>query len=233
MAYLTSELISEAYYLADIVAEEEEIVSGNQMVIGLRLLNALIAMKTADKKLIPYFSFLTFPAIIGTEIYFIPNLIYPETVTFNLQQVRFSLDKTLRKKYFGNARIDGLTTLPGSSHIERTLGGCNLYLYPLPAETYPINIVGKFSLASVTLDQDLSLTLDAFYIEYLRFALAEYLCTNNSISMQPQAAKKLMQYEANITDVSPPDLSVSKKSSLNGDYIINWAYAAFGRGFWP
>ncbi len=233
MAYLTAELIADAYYLSGVVAEEEEIVSGNQIFTGLRLLNALLAIKTANYRMIPYFSLITFPAVIGQEVYFIPNLIYPESITFNLQQVRFSLDKTLRKKYFGNARIDGLTTLPGSSHIERTLGGCNLYLYPLPAAAYPLNVMGKFSLASVTLDQDLELTLDDFYIEYLRFALTEYICTNNTISMQPQAQKKLSEYEAIVTDVSPPDLTVSKKSSLNGQYYINWAYASLGRGYWP
>jgi hypothetical protein len=228
MAYLATQLISEAYYLAGVVARGQQTVTGQQASDGLRLLNALLAMKTANGRKVPYFSQYTTNAVIGQETYLIPNLIDSEAVTFNQQTIRFSMQEQNRKKYFGSARVNNIQSLPFNFHLERTKGGANLYLYFLPNDTYPITITGKFSLTKIaSLDTDLETTLDDFYIEYLRYALADYICNQYNLSFAPQSQTKLNEYEAIVTDVSPLDLTVTKLSSLQSGNGLNWAMVNF------
>jgi len=233
MAYPATLLITKAWYLSGIVSRELEQVSGDQITEGLDLLNALLAIKTANNRLIPYYQLYTLNAIVGQESYFIPNLISIESITFNIQTVRYSMLQQNRKIYFGAPRIDNIDALPFNWHLERTLGGSTFYLYFFPADTYPIKIFGKFSLSSVTLTTDLSTMLDAFYIEYLRYALAEYMCADYTISMPPQAQKKLDEYEDEIVDISPIDLSTTKISTLQKATGLNWGDVNIGRGWRP
>lgn len=227
MSYSVRKLITKSWYLSGIVGRSLNTVSGEQINDGLDLLNELLAFKTANNRLIPYFKPYQFNAIIGHESYFIPNLISIETITFNLQTVRFPMSNQSRKPYFGSGRVDGITSLPYSWHLEREKGGAVLYMYFLPQDTYPIKIVGKFSLAQVVLTEDLSATLDLFYISYLRYALAGYMCEDYGLSTPPETQMKLNEYEAIITDISPIDLSTQKLSTLQNGPNMNWAYVNF------
>ena len=231
MVYTTTQLITRSWYLSGIVSRELETVSGDQLSEGLDLLNAVLNIKTAQQRLIPYFTEYQFNAIIGQETYFIPNLIEVQTFTFNIGTVRYSTNKQGRVFYFGSGRVDNINSLPFNWHVERTLGGSNLYMYFLPYENLPCILWGKFSLADVTLDQDLSLTIEDFYIEYLRYALAEYMCQEYSITMQPQSYKKLNEYEEMIVDISPLDLQIKKISGLQTSTGYNYAFVNLGQGW--
>lgn len=234
MSYLVSELITNSWYLSGIVARNQETVTGDQMSDGFDLLNALLSFKTALQRLVPYFSQYQFNAVAGTETYFVPNLVKAETLVFYINNIRYSMFYQSRKVYFGNARVEGIQSLPFDWHIERCLGGANLYMYFLPQSNYPITLWGKFGLMEVTsLDQDLETTYDTFYIEYMRYALAEYMCSENNIEFQPQSQKKLNEYENIIMDISPMDLSVTKISTLQGETGINWGDVNIGKGWRP
>lgn len=231
MAYSVRKLITNSYYLSGIVARNQQTVTGQQITDGLDLLNDLLGIKTANNRLIPYFTQYTLTAVPGQEMYYIPNLIDSETVTFNQQTVRYSMLKQTRKKYFGSARVDNISALPFNWHLERTKGGANLYMYFLPASNYIVKITGKFGLSSVVLNADLEQIYDRFYIVYLRYALAEYMCAESNIVLPPQTQAKLNEIENIITDISPLDLSVSKLSSLQGKAGLNWANINIGRGW--
>lgn len=234
MAYLAAELITKAWYLSGIVSQDFETVGGARLAEGFDLLNALLAIKTANNRLIPYFTPYTTNAVVGQEAYFVPNLINAETITFNLQTIRFATLRQSRKQFFGSPRVDNITALPFNAHVERAKGGANIYFYFLPSDTYPIKVWGKFGLSSIaSLDTDLELTLDPFYIEYLRYALAEYMCADNNITLQPQNQAKLTEYENVITDISPIDLTVTKLSSLGSDRGINWGFVNLSGGWVP
>jgi hypothetical protein len=181
----------------------------------------LLAFKTVDQSKIPYYDKYDFTAITdsvpGTndEKYFIPGLIECETLTFTIGTVRYSMAPLARKEYFGRPRANNVRSLPYSYHIERAKGGANLYMYYLPSTTYPFEMYGNFSLKSVTLDQDLSLTLDDFYIEYLRYLLASYMCEFYEIDFPGSARARLASYESLMTDISPQDFSLQKLSTLS------------------
>jgi len=234
MAYLATELITRAYYLSGMVARDGEIVSGSQLNDGLSLLNDLIALKNANNRLIPYFTTYNLVADIGTENYFIPNLIYPESVTFILNEtVRIPLKIDSRKEYWGTVRVNDIVTIPFECNINRTIGGANFYIYPLPNDNYPIAINGKFGLISdINYHTDLSSVYDRLYIAYLRYALAEFICDENSVNLPPLSAKKLEQLEQRVIDLSPIDTTISKLSTLTRfNQIGGWGYVNLSGGW--
>lgn len=234
MAYTALKLINNAYYLSGIVARQLQTVSGQQVADGLDLLNDLLSIKTANNRLIPYYQLLTISEVIGQEGYFIPNLIGTSSVTFNIGTVRYAMYPQGRKDYFGQPRVDGIQSLSFSYHVERGLGGATIYVYFLPAAAYPLNIVGKFGLSQVAnTGVDLSLTYDRFYIAYLKYALAEYICEDNNIAFQEGSAQKLREYEGMITDISPYDFTMQKISTLQAQGGYTWAQVNLGGGWTP
>jgi hypothetical protein len=233
MAYTVTELLTRAYYLSQVVSRELEHVSGQQLEDALVWLNALLSLKSSNSNTIPYYSDYDFNAVAGQEEYFIPNLVQPETLTFNIGPVRYSTQPVGRKGYFGTGRVDNIASLPFNWHFERTLNGSNVFLYFVPNSNYPIKIWGRFGFDNVSLNQDLTLTYDEFYIDYLRYRLALRICSEFGIPMQPQAMAELSELEAAMTDVSPPDLTLTKYSTLQGSQGINWGDINIGKGWRP
>lgn len=231
MAYLVTQLIARSWYLSGIVSRRLQTVIGDQFTEGFQLLNALLAVKSFDKSLIPYYTKTTFNAVIGQEEYFIENLIGIETETFNLGTVRFGMTEETRTRYFAYPRVDNILSLPFMWHLEREKGGARLYIYFKPKEAYPITFVGKYGFLSVTINQDLQTVFDDFYIEYLRYALAEYMCSDYGITLQPQINQKLNEYEKKLKYVSPIDFSNNVRSTLVRAYPDMYAQANLGRGW--
>lgn len=233
MAYTALQLITNAWYLSGIVSRGLETVSGEQMSDGLFLLNSVLNIKQADTRLIPYYKRYDFSAVTGQEKYFIPNLLWIETFTFYIGSLRYGTNKQTRKRFWGSGRVENIQSLPFEWEAERTLGGTDLYIYFLPNQNFPLTIFGKFGLDDVTLNEDLSTAYDLFYLEYLRYALAEYMCSDYGITFQPQSYKKLQEYEHTLMDISPMDLTINKCSALQDVNPINYAYVNLSGGWWP
>jgi hypothetical protein len=232
-AYPASELITRAYFLSQVLARDLQTISGSQMDDGLYLLNALLDVKFSDLQLIPYYNNFQITTVQGQEMYFIPNLAEADTTTFNIGQVRFSMNELTRKEYFSTPRVDNLQALPFSYRYERCLGGTNLFLYFVPNQAYLVNIWGKFALSDVTLQQDLSLTYDLFYIEYLRFALAQYVCCEYGQTFPDTCEAKLKQIVKKLKSISPADLSITKRSFFTTNTTFDWQYVNLSQGWYP
>jgi hypothetical protein len=233
MPYTARKLITKAYYLSGIVSRQFQSVSGTQLTDGLELLNALMKMKGAQLSLIPYYQEYTFNAVSGQEKYFIDNLLEPELLTFYINDVRYSIHPVGRKDYFASPRADNVESLPDTWHYERSKGGCDIYLYFKPNENYPMMLWGKFGLDTVGADDDLLLVYDEFYIEYLRYALAEYICCEYQVQFNPQSAKKLNELKNSAKEISPRDLTTQKASFFERGPTVNYGYVNFGTGWSP
>jgi hypothetical protein len=233
MAYLASTLITRSWYLSKIVARNLQNVSGDQMNDGLDLLNFLLEFKSSDLHLIPYWTRFSFNLVANQEMYFIPNLVDVETMTFNIGTIRYSMLDVSRRTYFGAGRVDNISSLPYNYHVERTQGGSNIFIYFLPSQNFPANITGKFALTNVSLTTDLTTVYDNFYIEYLRHALMEYMCNEYNTPVPSGAARTLQKITEKLGDVSPPDLSMQKMSSLNTQTGLNYADVNLGNGWRP
>lgn len=232
MAYTTLQLITNAYYESGIVSRGFETVGGQQATDGLQFLNDLLQDKTVKNGLIPYYDKHNFTAVAGQEVYFIQDLIEIETFVFYIDTVRYQTENRARREYFGSSRADNIQSLPGSWHMERCFGGANLYMYFKPNTTYPLEIWGQFRLDAVVINQDLSLTLDRFYINYLKFDLAARLCTEYNYNIPPGVAKQLATYEGNISKKSGSmDLRLIKLSSLQRRGGINYSQVNLGHGW--
>lgn len=232
MAYTTLKLINNAYYESGVVSRGFETVSGQQANDGLDFLNDLLQDKTVENGLIPYYSEYDLTAVAGQETYFIEDLISIDTFVFYIDTVRYQTTNRQRRAYFGTSRADNIQSLPGSWHMERAFGGANLYIYFKPNEAFPMTIWGQFRLQEVSINQDLSLTLDRFYINYLKFDLAARICAEYNYSVPPGVAKALARYEDNISKKSGPmDLQIQKLSSLQRRGGINYGMVNIGHGW--
>ncbi len=216
MPYTTTQLVNESFYLSSVVSEEFETVSGYQLNEGIDLLNKLISFKAVDDRLIPFFTTYNFDATSSpsTEKYNIPGLIEVETLTFVWQTIRYPMQLLSRSEYFATGRANNISTLPSCYFIEKRLGGCDLYMYPLPNIDYTFEIHGKFRLVPVVQGENLLLKYDTFYIEYLRYALADYICQEYQIDNPAQNKMRLKEYESKLYDNSPIDFTMKKSSIL-------------------
>ena len=169
MAYTALQLINRSWVLSGIVARKLQTVDGSQVSDGLYLLNALLDVKFAsESRLVPYYQAYEGVFIPNQEKYFIPNLIMADTLTFVISTIRYSMLPLSRKLYFGTGRANTIASLPYNYRFERCEGGNNMYVYFLPQTNWSFEIWGKFGLTDVSLNTDLTLTYDGFYIEYLR-----------------------------------------------------------------
>jgi hypothetical protein len=234
MAYLTSELIADAYYTSSIVSREFETPTGGQMSDGLRLLNDVIADRTIDSGTIPYTTTLAFSAIAGQSQYFLANWIDIETFVFFINGIRFQTINQQRDEFFGSTRAININSLPFNWNFERGFGGGTLSLYFIPDVNYPLEIRGEQRLTSVTEFQDLSLTIDEFYRNFMLYLLTDRLCQYNSFKVPNDVARQLEKYFQWIKNKSNVmDLRQQKLSSLNGTGSINYAVINLSGGWQP
>jgi hypothetical protein len=243
MTYVVTQLITDAYYTSGIVGREFETISGSQLNDGLIFLNSLLAKKTADKGAIPYFMRYDNFMSPGVEMYYIPGLISVDTLTFFIPNnqpptppnnvVRYAIRKVDRKLYWGSPRANNIMSLPYIYTVERQFGGANIYFYFLPNTNYQYELWGLFSLMSVTLNQDLSLTIDQFYIDFLKFELAKRICVEFNFAFPPGPADELSNYQL-IIDQREQQMDLYQQTisplSNNADGL-SYAWANLGNGF--
>lgn len=233
MATTALQLITRSYYLSQIVSRSLQTVSGEQINDGLILLNELLAFKSTDVRLIPYYREFTFNADIGEQKYEVDNLLETDVLTFNIGDVRYSMYPTTRTTYFGQYRIDNIQSLPYRYRIERRVGGSDIYLYFSPSQAFVIKGWGKFALDQVELFTDMSLTYDSFYIEYLRYALAEYICSDWGSTFPDESKQKLKELTKKLMEVSPPDLSVNSANYFGSGIGLDWQMINLSGGWVP
>lgn len=250
MAYTAQQLITRSWYLSGIVSRNLQVVTGDQINDGLEMLNSLLDFKQIDTALIPYWQYIELAATPSEEFYFLPYVTAIESLTFNIDVVRYPMDSVTRRNYYGSARVDNISTLPFSWNFNRCIGGGNLALYFLPEQNYPLKMMVKIFLTNVTLQQDLTNVsesvpytfinssnqgYDTAYIEYLRYALARYMCSEYGIIFNPESEKILRSMERMLMFESPPDLSMKKTTILASDGQVgyNWGDVNIGRGWRP
>jgi hypothetical protein len=232
MSYTAQQLITRSFYLSGIIARNLQQPTGDQITDGLVLLNALLDFKQIEIEYIPYSTYNTsIVCVPGQEEYFIPNCAAIESVTFNIDVLRYPMDYVSPRNYFGSGRVDNISSLPYSWTYLREVGGGNLFMYFLPEGEYPLKILGKFFLTDVQLNTDLTLTLDTSYIEYLRYALAQYMCSEYGVGFNPESEKILISYKRKLMYLTPPDLSMEKSTILSDIPGFNYGDVNIGRGW--
>jgi hypothetical protein len=230
MVETARQLITDAFFLSGVISRDLQSISGAEIEAGLTQLNDILAVKRVDLDHIPYYELKTFNTVGGVEKYFVENMLKASTITFNLQTVRFSTSDRGRDDYFGSSRIDTLQTLPVSCHVERVFDGIDVYFYPIPDKAYPIKIFGKVWMDEVSLNDDLSTFFDRFYLVYLKYKLASYLCNTYGNTFPPQKQKELDSLEQMTADVSAKDMNIKKLSPFGKGRGVNWGIVNLWKG---
>lgn len=233
MPYPAAQLVSEAFYTSGIVSRAFQTVAGDEQNVGLQALNEILTDSVVDVDKIPYYTTsYNFNAVPGQEMYFIPGMSQLETLVFFIDSVRYQMRKNQRDYYFSTGRANNVESLPFNWHSELALGGMNLFIYFFPDIAYPMQATGLFSLTTVTLFQDLLLTFDQFYINYLQYATADRLCTKYNFEVPEAVRKQLLRYDQMIAGrASPIDMSVTKLSTLTNISSISYAQVNLGKGW--
>jgi len=220
MPYSARELIIDSYYLSGIVGKNYEFTTGDEINDGLTILNDFLGIKGADIKHIPYYTVYDGVFIINQAVYYIPNLVEMESMTFFLQNpaspgqssIRFQMNEQTREQYFAPPRAEHISTLPLTWHMERTTSGTNVHVYFLPNQAYKFQIVGKFSLSQTSLNQDLSTVYDDWYLRYLKYALAIWLCNFRTVTPSSLLKEIYEEMSQQLADVSPIDFTLRKQN---------------------
>lgn len=260
MAYTAQDLITRSWFLSGIVARNLQTPTGDQIYDGLQMLNDLLNFKQIETDLIPYWQYITFNAVPQQEFYFLPYVAEIETSTFNLGVVRYPMVSTSRTNYKGSSRVDNIYTLPFSYNYERGVGGGTFGMYFIPDQAYPMKMMAKIFLVDVDLTTDLQNVTESFnnvyavpnyttysfinnsiqgydtaYVEYLRYSLARYMCSEYGIEFNPQSERIFQSYQRKLMYESPPDLGMKKVSILYSDSNpgYSWADCNLGRGWRP
>jgi hypothetical protein len=226
------ELVNRSFYDSQIVGKNFNTATNDQVKDGIFYLNNLLAEKSADQSLNPYYKLYDFNAVAGQEEYFIENLINIETLTFVWQTVRYPSQEYSRVPYFGNFRANTVTTLPLTWHLEREYGGARIFLYPLPNEAYEFKLSGQFGLTQVSATTDLWTVYDRFYTDYLEKDLARTLCMVYGKDVPPYLDAAVKRCEKTLSNqISAPDLSTVKTSTLSCGGSINYAFVNLSNGW--
>jgi hypothetical protein len=248
MPYTAQELITRSLFLSGIVARNLQVPTADQITDGLYLLNALLDFKQIEVDLIPYYTYIEMPLVGGQEEYFLPFVALVESATFNIDVVRYPMESTSRRRYFASSRVDNISSLPFNWNFNRGQGGGTISVYFKPEANYPLKMMVKFFLTDVTLTTDLtnvSQTVpytflqtanqgyDTSYIEYLRYALANFICSEYGVMFNPESQKILTSYERKLMYIEPPDLTMIKSSILTQGMGYNWGDVNIGHGWRP
>lgn len=228
---LATQLINYAYVFSGIVGRGLNGVSNQQSADGLMLFNLLLGEMVLKPDYIPYYSMVNVNTVQGQEEYFLENVAEISTVTFTLDNVRYSLNPDNRRHYFGSPRANNISSLPFTVFWERTVGGSNLYLYFFPSQSLVINANCKLFLGNVTLDTNLDQVFDLSYQSYLMYSLAKKICEWNKISVNPEITLKLREFQELISNINPKDFTCRKSYSLSRGQSLTYADVNFGRGW--
>lgn len=227
------ELINKAWILAGAVGRDLDQVKGSQGIDGLDWLNIVLSEMAEDGMTIPYIQEVEVTMIVGQEKYFVPNLIQASTVTFNLDEVRFSLIRQQINDFKGSFRVNNINSLMVNYYVQRVIGGSDIYFYFKPSQDYPVHINGKFAVGNVQFNDDLNLVADLFFQSYIMYRLANKLALWYGLTPLPGLANELMAGEHRIKTINSPDMTFKPTGLLMGNQALNWAQINVGRGWMP
>lgn len=222
-----------SYYLANINSASANVMQGQQLSEGLMILNFIISELGSNGRYIPYYDRYDLVLTPGVEKYFIPRLTELSTITFFLNQVRYAMTYVGREHFWGDPRINAIRSLPGLYTTERTVGGMDVFVYFVPNQAFPAQIVGQFNFSEFTADTDLDPIAEKFYIQYLMYKLASRLCDFNNLPFSDQKNKTLASLENKIPEVSAMDMSSKKIGFFGQGYNLNLGDINIGRGYTP
>ena len=137
--------------------------------------------------------------------------------------------------YINTAGIPGITASVANNVLVLNGSGVFRIILTTSGNADPFSSVtfANFSTLNGPLTQTFNPTgFDQFYTSYLKFSLADRLCTEYNYIAPPGVVKQLEQYQRWISKRSGGmDLTTQKLSTLNNAGSLNWAMINLSNGF--
>jgi len=212
MTIIAGTLIRESLLLAS-VKDAGEHIEGEYATTGINFLNDILTQKGALNPYVPYTNILTVPIVQNVTQYTIPQVII-QILEANLNTTDGGLMSVLRIADFKDYNLFDQTVVSRPSyvflHTEQIVInpttnqlGSLLKVYPVPSQSYNMNLLLKYQLQVKTIDQKLT-EFNPAYIMPLKFQLARYFSNLYKTKLPPDfyAQYKELMDELKATNAS-------------------------------
>lgn len=130
------------------------------------------------------------------------------------------------------------TTLTVATSFQNAISGANILYTDAGSGTNTISFINPNNIPFYTYYTFINSSnqgYDTSYIEYLRYALARYMCSEYGVGFNPQSEAIYQSYARKLMYISPPDLSMKKASILaaHDRTGYNWGDVNIGHGWRP
>ncbi len=204
---------------------------------GLRILNQLLDQYSATGLMTTIAKEIIFPLNLGQSIITFGDAAHVPTpdVTSegrlaNLQNAWLELDGVTypliienRNVFYASYKYDPQLGLPRFVIIQNQTDLTQMRFYPGASQQYNVHVYGKFQLANVTENDDMS-ELPTYYMMYFQFAVAKYMSfyTGRSLAWTQALEDEYMQLKKDMESVSSVNLDIEteQESYLNGAWRV-------------
>jgi hypothetical protein len=234
-AQTAKEFVQDAYQL--ISANSPTVpLQGNDMSKGIHFLNNLLKFYSSSALLLTISKKITFQLQIGQQFVTfgdpsylpLPNvtqgrLANLENAWLELDGVDYPLIDESRNVFFGSYKYEPQQGLPRFVIITNDTNLTTMQFYPSASQVYDVFVYGKFQLAYISENSDMS-SLPQYYQRFLLFALARDLCFFKGRSKAWDQKLESMYQEAfdEMESASSVNLVIDtgNESYLNGAYRV-------------
>jgi hypothetical protein len=209
---------------------------GNDMLKGVQFLNELLTYYSATGLMTTIAREVVFTLANGqSEVIFgapdvVPTPDVPVGRLSNLQNAWLELDGVTyplidesRNVFYASYKYDPQLGLPRFVIITNEVDITRMRFYPGASQVYNVHVYGKFQLPLLTENDTMSI-LPAYYIRYLRFALAKDLAVykGRMMAWNQQLEDMLQQAYQEMMSVSSVNLDIEteQESYLNGAWRV-------------
>jgi len=210
---------------------------GDDLSKGIAILNRLLGQYSANGLMITVSKKVNFAVGIGVgEITFGPSdfVPTPDVTTegrlvnllnawVSLNGITYPLIDESRTEFFSSYKYEPLAGLPRFIIVQPETNITRVQIYPKPSQPYDLTVYGKFQLATLTANDDMSELPTYFYL-YLQFALAKYLAVykGRMSAWTPELEQNYMTLKQDMESNSSQnlDINVNSESWLNGAWRV-------------
>lgn len=211
-------------------------LQGNDMSKGVQFLNELLLSYSSSSLMLTIAKKIELSVAIGQQYVTFGSSDYTPTPDYtggrltNLQDAWLELDGVTyplidesRGVFFGSYKYEPQLGLPRFCIITNELDLTRMQLYPAPSQVYDLFIYGKFQLAQLTENSDMSL-VPQYYYRYLKFALARDLAyyKGRSAAWDQKLEAMFQEEKDNMESASAMNLVIdsANESYLNGSWRV-------------
>ncbi len=209
---------------------------GNNQIRGLNILNRLLSSYSGTGLMLTIAKQVDFTMAIGqmnvtfADPSYTPAADVQSGRLANLQNAWLTLDGVTyplidesRNVFLDSYKFDPQLGLPRFVIIYNQDDITTMRVYPAPSQVYTLSVYGKFELALLTLNGDMS-SLPNYYTRYLQFATAKDLSmyTGRAEAWTDKLEAILKEAKEDMQSVSAVNLAISAEhdSCLNGSWRV-------------